>query len=191
MAGPPRVLLSNTSHFSLEWNDSGSGADLDGAFYRPVAPAGWFLLGGFAQGNYNPPIGPSLIVQVEDDNPANPILKPPTDYTLIWADHGSGAHMDGSIWHPVPPNGYVTIGYVAQHGYDKPSIANFRCVRQDYARQGKIGNLIWWDKGSGADSDVANYEILDENGHNTNFYYSQPNYGTPQGQVWTIATSPK
>jgi hypothetical protein len=191
MPGPPRVILSNTSNYTLEYDDRGSGADLDGSFYRPVAPAGWFLLGGYAQGNYSTPIGPSLIVQVEDDDGRNPILKAPDDYRQIWADHGSGADRDGSIWYPVPPNGYVTLGFVAQAGYGKPSISNFRCVRQDYARPGQFGNLIWWDKGSGADGDVAAYAVLDENGHDTNFYYAQPNYNGPQGQAWTIATSPK
>jgi hypothetical protein len=186
MAVPPRVIVSTTSKYELEYKDEGSGADMDGAFYRPQTTTAFYIVGGYAQGNYSTPIGPSYIVMVEDDDPSSPVLKAPVDYDLIWADNGSGADMDGSIWHPRPPDGYVTIGYVAQTGHSKPSISNFRCIRQDIASSGKIGQLIWWDKGSGADNDLASYAILDSKGNNTGFYYAQPNYNAPQGSVWTL-----
>ncbi len=181
-----RIITAHTHSYTLEYDDKGSGADLDGSFYRPIAPNGWYTVGGYGQANYLPPVGPSLIVQVEDDDPNNPALAAPTDYQLIWADHGSGANMDGAIWFPTPPSGYETLGFVAQEGYDKPVSSSYRCVRRDLVQPGIIGNLIWWDKGSGADTDVSTYMILDGNGNPTNCYFGQPNYSAPSGQVWVL-----
>ncbi len=191
MSGTPTLIISSTHDYTLEYNDKGSGADLDGSFYRPQAPNGWYTVGGYAQANYYAPVGPSLIVQVDNDDPDNPILAAPVDYKLIWADHGSGANMDGAVWFPVPPSGYETLGFVTQHGYDKPVISQMRCIRRDFVVPAQIGNLIWWDKGSGPDDDVATYQILDGNGNPTNCYFAQDNYHSPSGQVWAPVSSPQ
>jgi hypothetical protein len=155
---PPVLILSTTSQFERIWWDKGSGARMNGAFYRPISQEGFFLLGDFGQGNYNAPNGTVLTIRVEQDDPDQPALKPPQDYVQIYNDGGSGSHDDGSFWAPVPPWGYVTCGHVVQRGYDRPNVPNLRCLRYDLAESVVIaGNLIWNDGGSGGHMDVSIY----------------------------------
>jgi hypothetical protein len=177
--GPPVITFSTTMNYALMYNDKGSGAHLDGAFYRPIASDGYFILGDYAQDNYNPPAMPSITITVENDDPTHPVLAPPTGYSLIWDDKGSGAHMDGSVWAPQPPPGYVALGAVSNNGYSPPSIPQLRCVRFDLVQAGTFGGLIWNDQGSGAGMDVEIYAIT---GLST--FYAQGNYNPPLGPVW-------
>lgn len=179
VVGPPVIVFGTTSSYSLMYNDKGSGAHLDGAFYRPIAPDGWYILGDYAQGNYNPPQQVSITIQVQNDDPANPVLRAPVSYNLIWNDKGSGASMDGSIWQPVPPPGYVALGAVSNTGYSPPSVSQLMCMRFDLVQQTTFGQLIWNDQGSGAHMDGEFYAIT---GLTT--FYGQGNYNPPLGPVW-------
>lgn len=177
--GAPIITFGTTNVYTLMYWDKGSGATLDGAFYRPSAPSGYFILGDYAQGNYQNPSLPSLTIKVDNDDPVNPVLMPPIDFVQIWNDKGSGAEMDGSIWMPVAPQGYVALGAVSQTGYNAPDIAQLRCMRFDLVKSTPIGSLIWNDQGSGADEDVEIYSIT---GLTT--FYAQGNYNPPSGPVW-------
>lgn len=177
--GPPIITFGTTSSYTLMYNDQGSGAHMDGAFYRPTAPSGYYILGDYAQGNYQPPALPSLTIKVTNDDPSNPVLAAPVGYAQVWNDKGSGAHMDGSIWLPIPPSGYVALGAVSQNGYNTPDVAQLRCIRFDLVKLATLGQLIWNDQGSGAHEDVENYGIV---GLST--FYAQGNYNPPTGPVW-------
>ncbi|HEV8583058.1 MAG TPA: Vps62-related protein [Thermoanaerobaculia bacterium] len=175
MSLPPVLVLSTTSRFERIWWDKGSGADMDGAFYRPQPQDGFFILGDYGQGNYNSPNGTALTIRVDQDDPNQPALKPPDDYVLVYSDKGSGADEDGSFWAPIPPFGYVVCGHVVQRGYQKPSVPSFRCLRYDLAKSVTIaGNLIWNDRGSGAEMDVSIYRNLA-----LNTIYAVASYDTP------------
>lgn len=177
--GPPIITFGTTSTYTLMYNDQGSGANLDGSFYRPTAPPGFYIFGDYAQGNYQTPALPSLTIQVTNDDPSNPVLMHPIGYAQVWNDKHSGAHMDGSIWMPIPPAGYIALGAVAQTGYNTPDIPQLRCMRFDLVKQGTIGQLIWDDKGSGASEDVEIYGIA-----GVSMFYAQGNYNPPTGPVW-------
>lgn len=43
------LILTFTDSFTLRWNDSGSA---DGAFWQPVPPTGFFVLGSVGVGHY-------------------------------------------------------------------------------------------------------------------------------------------
>lgn len=78
----------------------------------------------------------------------------------MWKDEKSGAAKDGSFWRPIPPNGYVALGDVAQSKWSAPSVNDVWCVRADLAKQGSFGsNSIWDDKESGAKTDVSIWEV--------------------------------
>ena len=186
MAGPPKITVSTVSNYNLEWKDKGSGADMDGAFYDPLVPAGWYMVGSYGQGNYANPVGPSFIIQVTNDDADNPVLAAPTGFDLIWKDSGSGADKDGSFWRPIAPAGYVALGHVATRGHGSPNVPDYRCLRADLASQGRVGTLIWRDKGSGADKDVAIWQIMDSNGLPTNTFISQGDYDKPESTVFTL-----
>lgn len=184
-AGQPTLLVSTTSSYGFIYNDKGSGADMDVTIYRPNPSAGYYIIGDYAQGNYNQPSGISEIVSVVNDDPNYPLLKPPVGYNQVWTDKGSGGDMDGSIWYPVPPDGYVTLGFVGQNGYDTPNIPTYRCVRKDLVEKGSVGNLIWSDKGSGADEDVSLYAVQNEPG----IFVAQGNYNPFTGIAYTLIQS--
>ena len=189
MSLPPTLILSSTSSFILTYNDKGSHADMDGSFYRPQTTN--FICGDYCQGNYNPPVGQVLTLQVENEDPANPLLKAPTGYSMVWDDKHSHADMDGSVWFAQPPEGYVSVGYVSQNGYDTPNITNMRCVRNDLVTAASIGALIWSDKGSGASMDVSIYSIIPPPSIDAPFglFYAQPNYNPPVGSVFAVKGS--
>tara|TARA_Y100000588_G_scaffold30105_1_gene29248 strand:- start:1485 stop:2798 length:1314 start_codon:yes stop_codon:yes gene_type:complete len=109
-----------------------------------------------------------------------PALAHPIDYEWRWDSVNSGATVEGSIWRPIPPKGYVALGDVArnQYGSDaKPDVREVMCVREDLTADGILdGNtFIWDDAGSHGDHDVSLWEIRPDQrveGDNTIFVAS-------------------
>ncbi|HEX7316671.1 MAG TPA: Vps62-related protein [Pyrinomonadaceae bacterium] len=182
----PTLLVSLTSNYNWLYNDHGTGSSMDVSVYRPApSDSTFFIVGDYAQGNYNNPYGPSLIVKALNDNPSNPLLKAPTGYSQVWNDHGSGGTYDGSFWYPVAPDGYVSIGCVCNGGYNPPVIPQYMCVRKDLTTSAQGGPLIWNDRGSGANMDVSLYQIVDVPGT----FVAQGNYNPLNTPVWKLKVS--
>lgn len=150
-----------TGDYQFITNDRKSHAKRDMTIYRPVAPEGWYILGDYCQPSYDNPSIPGIIVRVDNDGSRGyPLLAPPKDWELVWADHGSRATRDTSIWKPVPPWGYVGIGMVAVQGYSKPVIPEYRCVLDDRRLIDLAGNqAVWSTDGSPAYSAVTIYAV--------------------------------
>lgn len=156
------------SSYSPTWDDRGSGATMDGAFFSPRPPAGtgWRRLAHLGRNDNHEDIsGARGTVMVREVDPASQMFKHPTDYRLIWKDQGSGAKKDGSVWRPIAPAGYVALSDVVWEGWGRPPLTEITCVRKsynghEYVRRGTLGPLLWWDKKSGAKSDVSMYPIL-------------------------------
>lgn len=157
------LRIAFTTQFNLQWNDAGSGGSHDGAFWRPQKADGldgFYPLGDYAVGNYNDATGQTAVALVSDMNgSAGTALRAPTDYDLVWNDSGSGADRDGSMWRPVPPQGYVALGLVCNGGYDKPSLDAVRCVRTDLVMPSLIGDFIWDDTKTHSDQDFGCWQI--------------------------------
>ena len=83
----------------------------------------------------------------------------PISYSQIWTDAGSGADDNVQIYELTPQSGYSCLGHVAvQSG--TPNLSNYRCVRNDYIENVSLNNdATWDDRGSGAHSDFAAYDI--------------------------------
>jgi hypothetical protein len=187
--GEPYLLQRTTSNYAFLYNDRQTGGAHDVTIYRPSpTDAGWFTIGDYAQNNYHPPTGSSPIVMAVNDDPNNPLIQPPKGYTQVWNDKGSGGLHDGSIWFPVPPDGYISIGFVAQMGYlspldpNSPVPINYACLRLDLVEKSTVGPAIWNDRHSGAHQDVTIYEI---NGEQCVFV-AQPNYVPYSGQCYRL-----
>ncbi|HNV72648.1 MAG TPA: Vps62-related protein, partial [Candidatus Ozemobacteraceae bacterium] len=168
-----KILLRNaivTPHFhclytrshSLVWRDKGTGGAFDIGIWRPQLNHGWVRLGDIAVPSMSEdcPSAPALIIYWDDRNPAGdekgPFLKKPIDYRWVWDSEKSGADRKGSIWYPVPPAGYVSLGLVAQNSWSKPDdLGIVRCVRSDIVLPGKWIGTMWTDKKSGAKHDCA------------------------------------
>ena len=110
-----------------------------GAFYRPVAPDGFHALGHYGQlrGEIVPaldaPCGWMFVARELEPG----ALAEPLDYELI----GEPA-SDCSFWKPIPPPGYVGLGFVAQAGSQKPDTDEIRCLREDLTAPGNLGKTI-------------------------------------------------
>jgi hypothetical protein len=126
-ADPDRPPLAAPVRYDELWNDSRSGADMDGACWAPVAPDGYTALGAyFQQGHRNRPPGndPGVMVCVRDDLLAQVALG-----DQIWSDRGSHHHGDLSIWWPAASPlelddamMYATAGtFIANPSYKPPA----------------------------------------------------------------------
>jgi hypothetical protein len=147
--------IDYTEVFECVWDDSGSGADRDVGFFRPVPRPGYYALGHYASASHAMPHDVVTIV-VKEKRPG--ALAPPLNYQLIWTDSGSGADDDGAVWSPSCPTNYLALGLVTSSGA-KPSADAVRCVRQDLTAQAEVGDLIWNDAGSGAHSDFSAWSV--------------------------------
>ncbi len=161
------IDLAVTSGFTRVWDDRGSRADRNGAFFSPNVSwnnwlAGWRILAHVGRPSYvdiNHQATALLARSASHD-----MLRPPTDFELIWRDRGSGADANGAVWRPIPPAGYVALGDVFTGSWAKPDPAWHACVRKEaggrkYVREAQIAELIWDDRGSGADANVSVWQV--------------------------------
>jgi hypothetical protein len=83
--------------FELKWNDKGSGGKYDGSFWQPIAPHGYTCIGDVTHNSYQPP-NTNIVRCIPDD--CVEIVKDNTNFNgqYVWADRGSGAKKDGSVW---------------------------------------------------------------------------------------------
>ncbi|KAK4121684.1 hypothetical protein N657DRAFT_682747 [Parathielavia appendiculata] len=141
--GDLRVTL--TYFFIPVWSDSGSGAARNGTLWHLIIEDdGMRPLGSVVIGNDNNIVGQWAVFLVGDD-PANRkpgqdrlSVKAPIDYEMVWNDEDTGATMDGSVWRPCAPDGYVALGDVASHGHGKPSLDKVWCLRSDLVADGAV-----------------------------------------------------
>ncbi|NET83174.1 MAG: Vps62-related protein [Moorea sp. SIO1F2] len=173
------VSIQPCEHFDHVWSDRGSGADRDGAFYRPVPTPGFFVVGDYGQGNYGQPNGRVLCFKPLK----NSALANPVDFARIWKDTGSGAHRDGSFWRPIPPQGYSCIGDVVQEGYAKPYRPDYKCLHNDLISpwSPEQTSFVWNDRGSGADADVSVYSVPF-----SKVIHVQGNYSPAHGPIYDL-----
>ncbi|MFT5302651.1 MAG: hypothetical protein ACI814_003468 [Mariniblastus sp.] len=188
--GPPQLEIAKCSTFELQWNDRGSGADTDGAFWRPVK-SGFYPVGDLVVDNYEDANDQRGVLVVKDGVAG--ATRKPVDYKRVWAESGSGADQKGSIWQPIPPQGYVAMGCVAQSGHDKPDTNAIRCIRQDLVTRGEISDVVWSDKGSGAQEDVSSHVVLNLDDKSTapEAFVTSDKYSNPSNHPCAYAFSSK
>jgi len=95
-----RLETKLTCKQKLTWSDKGSGAELHGFFFTPSAESSYFIIGGYASRKGDPQSKKCVIsVRQSKNNPEETpeLLVPPSDWSLIWTDKGSGANTDGSM----------------------------------------------------------------------------------------------
>ncbi|KAF3330062.1 hypothetical protein FCM35_KLT05393 [Carex littledalei] len=138
--------LCQVSTFTKVWTAlQGGPDDLGISFFRPAQlPAGFFILGHYAQTNNKPLLGRILVAR-DATNAAVPILKAPVDFALIWSSQNSDVKQNGSayIWLPSPPDGYRVVGLAVTDTPEKPSVDEFRCVRDDFTDECEADSSIW------------------------------------------------
>ena len=122
------IALKNPKDFSLVWKDSGSGAEKDGSFWRPIAPESYVALGDVAVLGYGKP---SL----------NTIMCVHTNLVLqgrcgpeIWDDKSSGAQKDVSLWRtaiqPQTSLYYLPVGtFITSGSHSPPNDSLFKILK--------------------------------------------------------------
>ncbi|KAJ1691857.1 hypothetical protein LUZ63_016012 [Rhynchospora breviuscula] len=144
--------LQQVSTFTKMWSVlQGGPDDLGVSFFRPTElPTGFFILGHYVQPN-NKPLSGRILVGRDATDTASPILKAPLDFNLIWSSQNSDVKQSGSayFWLPSPPDGYRSVGLAVTNTPDKPSVDEFRCVRNDFTEECEAGSSIWDDDRDG------------------------------------------
>ncbi|KAI3498455.1 hypothetical protein L1887_34230 [Cichorium endivia] len=141
------LQVSQVSAFNKIWaaNEGGPG-NVGAAFYEPVSiPQGFSVLGFYSQPNNMPLFGHVLVGKDITNDPSNPTLRPPTDYTLFWSSVSLNIKKDGDgyIWFPNPPDGYRAVGYIVTTTSEKPALERVRCVRSDLTDTLESDVWIW------------------------------------------------
>ncbi|CAN6183925.1 unnamed protein product [Urochloa humidicola] len=115
--------------FTKVWSTTQGGQDGAGAtFLKPSpVPAGFSVLGHYAQPNNRPLFGHVLVAR-DTSGGTGPLLAAPVDYTLVWSSPDGAGHF----WLPKAPEGYKAVGAVVTATSDKPSPDDVRCVRADF-----------------------------------------------------------
>ncbi len=173
--------------YTLTYQDKGSGGDKDMTIYTPLVPGGYHMIGGYAQGNYNRPNQCVIAVKPSASNArqTTPLLIEPANWRLVWADTGSGANMDGSVWQAVSSDkDYLCVGSVGQSGYNKPRISNYRCLHKCLLQGVNVPSFIWSDKGTNASKPVSIYKLA-----NSNSFTARPDRNKPS-LVFDLQPSP-
>ncbi|RCV13685.1 hypothetical protein SETIT_2G365500v2 [Setaria italica] len=114
--------------FAKVWSTTQGGEDGVGAtFFKPSpVPAGFSVLGHYAQPNSRPLFGHVLVAR--DTSGTGALLAAPVDYNLVWSSPDGAGHF----WLPTAPDGYKAVGAVVTATSDKPSPDEVRCVRADF-----------------------------------------------------------
>lgn len=154
--------LKLVKELTLVWKDSGSGAKLNGAFFRPVPPSGYLIFGHFGWPGHKLPKDLEIgTLALKADGPVP--WKYPVDYEKIWS------YDNKSFWRPIPAKGYKILGMISQITpiedkyrylfppipisifikHIKPKLNEIVCVREDFTESYDPEVLIWNDRGSG------------------------------------------
>lgn len=78
-------------------------------------------------------------------------IQSPSDYTLIWNSSNCENCLQEinniSIWRPVPPANYVSLGDVIVKGFGKPSLDMVKCVPKQYTNNFDYDQYVWSTSG--------------------------------------------
>lgn len=198
MAGPPKVSISTVSTYEF----LGRAFYITNPMFPPISeeqkasfycpspiPEGYYYVGGYSTNHFDSPTGTSYIVKIENDPDA---FKKPLSYERIWnfADLVSAC----SVWWPVAPQGYVTIGGIGQKGNNSPSeehsqfVEKFRCIKAEYVNGAGIGDKIWEFTGevNPLAPDVGSGWHLVGNGSNTGCFIPNNSAEKPNRPVFWL-----
>jgi hypothetical protein len=110
--------------FEYIWDDSGSGGDMDGSFWRPLCPTNYVALGSVSAHASHAKPSVDVIRCLRSD-----LAEPAAIGGGLWSDGGSGADNDFGSWSIVIPPGSESEGtvpivsgsFIGASGYNQPS----------------------------------------------------------------------
>ena len=83
-------------------------------------------------------------------------------FSQSWQDRGSGGARDVGLHEPKAPNGVWVLGSHGQNNYQPASgcVTALKPLNRELVKSPKSWQLIWWDKGSGAEMDGSLWRAL-------------------------------
>ncbi|WP_435271369.1 Vps62-related protein [Streptomyces sp. 1222.5] len=116
-------VLAAPSDYREVWNDKGSGGDLDGSIWEPVAPAGYTCLGAVGVAGYGKPSLNAMRCVRSDLTVAGRASK-------VWDDAGSGAVGDASVWQADAADylGLTSSTFHASASHGSPGPSSYRVL---------------------------------------------------------------
>lgn len=161
------LLINFTHNFSYYGNNRTGNSENEHfgdkpiTFYRPRVPpelAEYSILGDVLEPNFRDIHGLKVVPVVADaQGPTGTALKPPIDFTWVW--QLDRPELTLSIWRPVAPPGYVSMGLVCNNSLRPPSNAAVKCVRKDLVIQARIDEEVWNDRGTQAGTNFSAWKI--------------------------------
>lgn len=154
----PELELAFIDSHELIWSSYGASPLTHASFFRPIAPAGFHLLGHYGyQSLINIPNGYALAVR--ELNPGSGALASPSGFTIMWdtVNGGLNSTIWGSFWKPISPPGYTCMGMMVQTAFDiftPPDTSSMKCVRDDLAIKFEGTSYeaqVLWDTGANPD----------------------------------------
>ena len=86
------------------------------------------------------PSNESTVVPIFTTYLVNGATENPINYELIWNNKGSYNSKKCSIWKPIAPDGFISLGYIVHNSYTMPSVDLVRCVATDFVDEIKLGD---------------------------------------------------
>lgn len=134
------LQVRQVTTFAKVWSTTQGGQDgLGATFFKPSpVPAGFSVLGHYAQPNNRPLFG-HVLVGRDTSGAGGALLAAPVDYALAWSSPDGAGHF----WLPTAPEGYKAVGVVVTAAADKPSPDEVRCVRADFTDACETEDSVW------------------------------------------------
>ncbi|GMH38742.1 hypothetical protein BSKO_06626 [Bryopsis sp. KO-2023] len=107
-----KILVAYTMNYSYLWDDQGSGGEHDVSLFKPAVAQNKALVGTVAFKGYSKRVDPIVTIDV-DTSPV--VAREATEFYKVWADYGTGADADGSVYRAKCPPGYNSISDFGQH----------------------------------------------------------------------------
>ncbi|KAI4906696.1 hypothetical protein J4E90_010384 [Alternaria incomplexa] len=159
--GDLRVTL--TKDLVWKWNEKDTGAARYGEFYLANSQGAMRPVGSFGQDKWDDQKDKRATILVGNvpGSSGTPAVASPTSYDWVWDDRGGGGKYDGTVWRPIAPTGYVSLGDVWTSSYERPSTNAIWCVRSDLTMQSHYNpNSLWDDTKSGGNHDCSVWSII-------------------------------
>jgi hypothetical protein len=134
-----------------KWSNDGTASCHLGDIVRPVPESGYSILGDIIIPTQEDKSIKTMTVK--DDQPG---VARPTGYNWIWNNKGMGSSKDVTIWRPIPPAGYVSLGDIVtnDHGL-APANSRMRCVHKSYLNSTADIQRQWDNVDSGGQFNVS------------------------------------
>lgn len=113
------------------------------------------MLGDMASYGTDKPPNPTMIVK-DSSYQDEAWLAKPVSYKLEWRETKKGKSSPAAFWIPIPPEGYVALGCLAQTGNTEPSVDLIRCVKKSMVFETSIYDSSCW---SGTSNDRQGWPL--------------------------------